>query len=96
MIRILDGKKAYRIDINSGLAKTYIKSIDWGYHLSDTRNKKLNRYYYEHVGKDEYFSLYNDSAPQTFSTLNHIAIIPNKMYLPLFILNEIDPNEENE
>lgn len=90
MESILNGKRAIQIDILDGLTKRYIDSIDWGYWMSDSRNRALHRTYYQNVTKEEYFHYYNDNAQPIFSTLNHIAIIPKLCYLPKILLTEVD------
>lgn len=89
MKKILDSKKAIRIDIADGLTKRYIESIDWGFWMSDSRNRALHRQYYEKVTPKEYFYYYDDNNPMTFSTLNHIAIIPKLAYLPEILLTQV-------
>lgn len=89
MAKILDCKRAVRIDILDGLTRRYIDSIDWGYWMSDSRNRKLHRQYYEKVTESEYFYYYDDTNPATFSTLNHIAIIPKLAYIPELLLTYV-------
>ena len=90
MSKVLDSKRIFQIDIESGLSRQYIKKIDYGYWLSDSRNRKLNRHYYINITEDDYFYTYNDSDYPLFKGLNHIAIIPRLTYLPLMLWEEIE------
>lgn len=90
MDKVLSEKKAYRIDIESGLVKQYIEKIDYGYWLSDSRNRKLQRHYYVNVTEEEYFYYYNDNDNPLFKSLNHIAIIPKLTYMPLLLWEEVN------
>lgn len=90
MEKVLENKRAFKIDIENNKVRLYIKSIDWGYWMSDSRNRKLNRHYYNNVSEDEYFKYYNDSDNTLFKSLNHIAIIPKNNTIPLNILEEVD------
>ena len=90
MLNVLKNKAAFKIDINDPKTKQYIEDVDWGYWNSDSRNRKLNRYYYETVDEDEYFKRYNDNDLMLFRTLNHIAIIPKLLYLPRQILEKVE------
>ena len=89
MTKTLNGKKAYRIDLNDGLVKRYISSIDWGYFHSNKKNRALHRHYYERVTKEDYFYDYDDNAKMIFVNLNHIGITPALTYLPLNIIDEV-------
>ena len=90
MNNILKNKEAFKIDIDDPYTKTFIKEIQWGYWLSDSRNRKLNRHYYQNIDEDEYFSKYNDNDKILFKNLNHIAIIPKKNFLPRQILEKVE------
>ena len=90
MNNILKNKEAFKIDIDDPYTKTFIKDIQWGYWLSDSRNRKLNRHYYQNVDEDEYFSKYNDNDKILFKNLNHIAIIPKKNFLSRQILEKVE------
>ena len=89
MSKTLNGKKAYRIDLNDGLVKRYISSIDWGYFHSNKKNRALHRHYYERVTEEDYFYDYDDNAKMIFANLNHIGIYPTLTYLPLNLLTEV-------
>lgn len=86
---LLSYKKCYSIDLNDEITKAYIKSIDWGYFHSDTRNKALTKTYYENISYSDYFKDYDDNATMLFATLNHISIVPVDGYLPLHILKSV-------
>ena len=90
MERVLEGKRAFKIDIEDNKVRTYIKNINWGYWMSDNRNRKLNRHYYNNVSEDEYFKYYKDSNNPLFKSLNHIAIILKNNSIPLNILEEVE------
>lgn len=90
MEKLLENKKAYQIDIESSLSRKYIEKIDWGYWMSFSGNRKLNRHYFAHVSEEEYFQYYNDNDNPLFKSLNHIAIIPKLSYMPISVWEEID------
>ena len=90
MSKLLDSKRAFKIDIESSNSRQYIKRIDWGYWMNDSRNRRLNRHYYINVDKDDYFKYYDDNDSMSFRTLNHIAIIPKNNRLPLRLWEEVD------
>lgn len=67
-------KDIYRININDEEIQKTIIDIFYGYDMSDSDNKPLDKKYYENISKIEYFSKYDDSLLMNFSTLNHIGI----------------------
>ena len=74
MKEILKYKDIYRININDEEVMKNIKDIFYGYDMSNSENKLLNKEYYEKVTQKEYFSKYDDSLEMNFSRLNHIGI----------------------
>ena len=82
MKNILKKKDIYRIDLNDKDTQKYVREINWGYENSHTRNKSLNKKYYENVSKDEYFSNYDDNNYPLFASINHIGVITKYGYIP--------------
>ena len=81
MSSTLSGNKAlYKLELNR--LSPILNYVDYGYWMSWSSNKKLNRKYYENVTPEEYFSRYDDNDPLRFSTLNHISISPKNLYIP--------------
>lgn len=89
MAEILKYKDIYRIDINDERVQKYIVDIFYGYDLSNSDNKVLDRSYYENVTCDEYFKKYDDEIPMNFSTLNHISIAFKEDYCPVYLLEKM-------
>lgn len=87
---MLKYKDIYRININDEKTQKYIKNIFYGYDLSNSDNKKLNKKYYENITKKKYFEKYDDNLSMNFSTLNHIGIAFNNDYCPIELLKKID------
>ena len=87
---VLNSKLAFQIDIESGIARQYIKKIDWGHWLSNTANRSLNRHYYATVSEDQYFRHYKDSDKPLYKSLHRIGIVPKDTYLPLVLWEEIE------
>ncbi len=67
-------KDIYRININDEEVQKSITDIFYGYDMSNSNNKLLNKKYYENISKKEYFSKYDDNIKMNFSKLNHISI----------------------
>lgn len=87
---LLQYKDVYRININDEEIMKNIKDIFYGYDMSNSDNKVLNRLYYEQVTKKEYFSKYDDSLKMNFSTLNHIGISFKDGFCPIKFLEKVD------
>lgn len=85
-------KDIYRININDEEVQKYIIDIFYGFDMSNSDNKKLDKNYYENVSVDEYFSNYDDNIKMNFSKLNHIGISFKKGNCPLELLEKIDWN----
>ena len=58
--------------------------------MSSSNNKLLDKEYYEHITKEEYFSKYDDSLTMNFATLNHIGISFKKGNCPLKFLEKVE------
>lgn len=86
---ILKVKDIYRININDEEVMKNIKDIFYGYDMSNSDNKLLDKDYYENVTKNEYFSKYDDSEEMNFSKLNHIGIAFFNNYCPLKYLEKV-------
>lgn len=72
----LNGSTFVRINLNSKkLLSQLQEDVFWGYDMSSSNNKPLNRIYYEMVSKKDYFSRYDDNNKMIYSTLNHIGLI---------------------
>ena len=83
-------KDIYRINLNDeGLQKNMV-DIFYGFDMSNSDNKILDKKYYENVTKKEYFSKYDDSIYVNFSTLNHIGISFKNGNCPLEFLEKVD------
>lgn len=67
-------KDIYRININDEEVQRTITDIFYGYDMSNSDKKLLNKKYYENITREEYFSKYDDNLTMNFSTLNHIGI----------------------
>ena len=89
MKKILKCKDIYQININDEEVMKSIKDISYGFDLSNSNNKKLNKLYYEKISEEEYFSKYDDNLEINFSTLNHISIAFNDDYCKLKFLEKI-------
>lgn len=74
MTEILKTKDIYRININDEEVMKSIKDIFYGYEMSNSDNKQLDKKYYENISRKEYFSKYDDTIEPNFSRLNHIGI----------------------
>jgi len=83
-------KDIYRININDEEVQKSINDIFYGFDMSNSDNKILDKKYYEDVLEDEYFSLYDDSIEMNFSRLNHISISFKDGNCPLKFLEKID------
>lgn len=89
MENILKYKDIYRININDEETQKYIKDIFYGYNLSNSDNKKLNKNYYEKVTKKQYFTNYNEKEEMIFKNLNHISISFIDDYCPIELLKKV-------
>ena len=87
MSKTLSGKGIYRIDLYR--IKPLLNYITWGWVLSNTDNKKLNKSYYERVTPIEYFSRYDDNASMRFAAMSHISVSPKEYYIPKEYFNQI-------
>ena len=67
-------KDIYRININDEEVQKQITDIFYGFDMSNSDNKLLDKKYYECITEEEYFSKYDDSITMNFSKLNHISI----------------------
>ena len=89
MKNLLKDKIIYQIDLNNPEVRSIINKIDWGYHLSNSNNKSLNKKYYEDIDIEKYYRYYNDKAKLLFANLNHISISPINGIIPFRLLNVI-------
>lgn len=89
MRNLLKDKIIYQIDLNNPEVRNIINMIDWGFHLSNSDNKILNRKYYEDIDIEKYYSYYDDKAKLLFANLNHISISPINGIIPFRLLNII-------
>lgn len=89
MTEILKTKDIYRIDINNPEVKKYIQDIFYGYDMSNSDNKVLDKTYYENITQEEYFQNYDDSLEMNFAPLNHIAIAFIDGYCPINLLEKL-------
>ena len=89
IMELLKVNDIYRININDCKVCDKIIDIFYGYDISNSDNKVLDRKYYETVTKEEYFSKYNDSDKMNFAKLNHIAIAFKVDYCPIEFLEKI-------
>lgn len=83
-------KDIYRININDEEVQKLVIDIFYGYDMSNSDNKELDKKYYENISKEDYFANYNDSIKMNFSTLNHIGISFKDGYCPIKYLEKID------
>ncbi len=83
-------KDIYRININDEELQKRILDIFYGFDMSNSDNKMLDKKYYENVTKNEYFSNYDDNEEMNFSKLNHIAISFSGCYCPKKFLEKVD------
>lgn len=83
-------KDIYRININDEKIQKSISDIFYGFDMSNSNNKVLDKKYYETISKKEYFSKYNDTLSMNFSTLNHIAISFEDGFCPLKFLEKVE------
>lgn len=93
MENILKYKDIYRIDLNNKDVLSKIEDIFYGYDLSNSDNKLLDKEYYDNVGIEEYFSKYDDNSKMNFASLNHIAISFKDGYIPIELLERVEENE---
>lgn len=89
MQKILENKDIYRININDEKVRNHIIDIFYGYHMSNSDNKILDKSYYENVTKNEYFKNYNDNQEPIFATLNHIGIVFKDDYCPRDLIEKV-------
>lgn len=90
MEELLNVKDIYEIDINDSKIKKEIIDISYGFNMSDSDNKKLDKAYYKNVTKEEYFKNYNDNIQMNFKTLNHIGVAFKNGYCPANFLKKIN------
>lgn len=72
--KLLEVKDIYRININDEEIQKNIKDIFYGFDMSNSDNKVLDKTYYENIIENEYFKNYDDYLEMNFSRLNHISI----------------------
>lgn len=89
MEEILKTKDIYRININDEEIMLSIKDIFYGFDMSNSDNKILNKEYYENISKEDYFKYYDDSIKMNFSKLNHIGIAFIDDYCHLDFLEKV-------
>lgn len=87
--KLLNVKDIYRIDIKNNRVKELMVDIFYGYDMSSSDNKILNKEYYENITENEYFSKYNDDDELNFAKLNHIAIAFKNDYIPKELIEKI-------
>lgn len=87
-------KDIYRININDEEVQKSIADIFYGYDMSNSDNKLLDKKYYETITKKDYFLKYDDNLPMNFSTLNHIGISFKNGNCPLEFLEKVDWSEK--
>lgn len=80
MANTLKNKGIYRIDLYQIFP--LLNYVDWGYVMSNSDNKKLNKSYYLNVTPLKYFNNYDDNASMRFAAMNHISISPKMCYIP--------------
>lgn len=83
-------KDIYRININDEELQQQITDIFYGFDMSNSNNKVLDKNYYENISKKEYFAQYDDSLALNFSTLNHIGVSFKNGNCPLKYLEKVD------
>lgn len=83
-------KDIYRININDEKIQKSITDIFYGYDMSDSNNRLLDKKWYETISQKEYFSKYDDNLSMNFSTLNHISISFKNGNCPLDFLEKVD------
>lgn len=83
-------KDIYRININDEEVQKSITDIFYGFDLSNSNNKLLDKKYYENISKEEYFSEYDDTITMNFSRLNHISVSFKNGTCPLKFLEKIN------
>ena len=83
-------KDIYRININDEEVQKHINNIFYGFDMSNSNNKVLDKKYYEKISEQEYFSKYDDSIPMNYSKLNHIGISFKNGNCPLKFLEKIN------
>lgn len=83
-------KNIYRINLNDEKLQKHTVDIFYGYDMSNSDNKLLDKSYYENISKQDYFAKYDDTLPMNFQTLNHIGIAFKDGYCPLEFLEEVD------
>lgn len=91
---LLKYKDIYRIDINNEEVKKNIKDIFYGFDLSNSDNKVLDKSYYEKISEKDYFSKYNDKLNMNFSTLNHISIAFKNDFCDIKFLEKIENTKD--
>ena len=82
-------KDIYRININDEEIQQTINDIFYGFDMSNSDNKLLDKKYYENISKKEYFSKYDENAKLIFSRLNHISISFKNGNCPLEFLKKV-------
>lgn len=83
-------KDIYRININDEEVQKTITDIFYGYDLSDSNNKLLDKEYYENISKEEYFAKYDDTLSMNFKNLNHIGISFKNGNCPIEFLEKVE------
>ena len=83
-------KDIYRININDEKVQKSISDIFYGFEMSNSDNKLLNKSYYENISREEYFSKYDDNITMNFSKLNHVSISFKQGNCPLEFLEKIN------
>lgn len=83
-------KDIYRININDEQVQKHIIDIFYGFDMSNSDNKVLDKKYYETISEEEYFSKYDDSITMNFSKLNHISISFKNGNCPLEFLEKVN------
>lgn len=89
MEELLKHKAIVRIDTNDERVQEKIDDIFYGFDMSHSDNKLLDRTYYENITEEEYFSKYDDTLQMNFATLNHIGIAFRDGYCPKEFLERI-------
>lgn len=83
-------KDIYRININDEELQKRILDIFYGFDMSNSDNKVLNKKYYEIITKEKYFEKYDDNEKMNFSKLNHIGISFKDGNCPLKYLEKVE------
>ncbi|MDE6284478.1 MAG: hypothetical protein K2M17_01910 [Bacilli bacterium] len=90
MMKLLQRKDIYRININDEALQRKIKDIFYGYDGSHSDNPLLTKEYYEKVSEQDYFSTYDEGIEMYFSKLNHIAIAFEDDFCPKEFLEKYE------